>query len=378
MIEENATSPWRGPASPDEPDPRPWPRRLLARLRKGPAERSRITLNGYLLIAVTIALGGAAFNSGNNLLFFALAFLLACLILNGLLSWANFGGLSWRLRGPRRIIAGRKATLQIELRNHRRWLPSAALQAEVVLSSSSEHLFLHLDHAVPPGGGAVLSLELPPQKRGRVVVRLHRLASSFPFGFIRKGMVGDVELEVIVRPAPVFYQTSPLPSVDPEGGAKPSRRPGSQGDLIGLRRYREGDSPRAIHWKASARARRLLIRELAQDHAPRLALRLSLSRRQWADAVAFERMLSLATGLCERWSAEGVLAGVSCDGSHFRFRRPGDVEDFLDFLALAEGHAEAPVAGPALRSAAIVHLRPLPRGAVGAFLHDQAVALALR
>ena len=63
-----------------------------------PARRERIvlTLPGLLLIALSLGIGSAAYNTANNILFIALSLLLSCLILSGVLSWLNFSGVRWR------------------------------------------------------------------------------------------------------------------------------------------------------------------------------------------------------------------------------------------------------------------------------------------
>src|SRR5262245_27409627 len=48
-------------------------------------------------------------------------------------------------------------------------------------------------------------------------------------------------------------------------GSRVSARRGAGAELLQLRRYQPGDPPRIIDWKASARARRLMSRDFAED-----------------------------------------------------------------------------------------------------------------
>src|SRR5204862_479654 len=56
------------------------------------------TVPGVVLIALSMGIGTAAYNSSSNILFITLSLLLSCLILSGVLSWLNLRGITWRLR----------------------------------------------------------------------------------------------------------------------------------------------------------------------------------------------------------------------------------------------------------------------------------------
>jgi len=64
------------------------------------------TKTGSMLILVTIGVGTAAFNSGQNILYLALSMLLSTLLVSGLLSWMNFKGCRWRLEAGRHFRVG--------------------------------------------------------------------------------------------------------------------------------------------------------------------------------------------------------------------------------------------------------------------------------
>lgn len=100
-----------------------------------PQRRHRITftVSGLLLTLLALALGTAAYNSANNILFIALSLLLACLILSGVLSWLNFSRVSWRLQAAPPWRAGMAGTAGIGLENRKRFLPTYGLWFEVAL-----------------------------------------------------------------------------------------------------------------------------------------------------------------------------------------------------------------------------------------------------
>jgi hypothetical protein len=98
-----------------------WPRRF---------ERIQPTISGVVLIGLSLGIGTAAYNSSSNILFIALALLLACLILSGVLAWLNLRRLEWRLEIEPPLRAGQEAEVGLLLRNGKRFLPTYALWFE--------------------------------------------------------------------------------------------------------------------------------------------------------------------------------------------------------------------------------------------------------
>ncbi len=101
-----------------------------------------------------------------------------------------------------------------------------------------------------------------PQKRGEYPQRSSYLASGFPFGLwmARRPLV--VEQSILVWPKTL--DLGDLPSL---GGSERSvvgtyiDRAGMDGDVIGVRPYRDGDSLRHVHWAQSARHDSLVVCE---------------------------------------------------------------------------------------------------------------------
>jgi len=119
-------------------------------------------------------------------------------------------------------------------------------------------------------------------------------------------------------------------------------RGGASNDLLALRRYQAGDSHRLIHWKASARLCRLMVRQFAAESTATYFLRIESAPELWVREEQFELMCSFAATL-----AEDLLPGPS-GGSIGRLRHSDrhpavrDLESFMDQLALLEWKAEDP------------------------------------
>jgi uncharacterized protein (DUF58 family) len=298
--------------------------------------RLLLTLPGGIVIAVAMGIAAAAYNTANNILFIALSLLLACLVFSGLLSWVNFRNLSWRLRVPPPLRAGRDHAVTVELHNGKRLLPSYGLWFEIAASGLKRPARLPLRGRLDAQSTTTLEWTLRPAARGRLSVEVMAAASLFPFGFLKKLVGSQLKREVLVWPAPVEYQRTPVVSWHQPGGIERSMRAGQGGDLLALRAYARGDSNRLVHWKASARLRRLMVRQYAAETQTGFALWMRTSAEDWVRPEQFELMCSLVATMAEDLFRAGRLTSVAIDGeAPIPVRRMHDLERFLDRLALA-------------------------------------------
>jgi uncharacterized protein (DUF58 family) len=162
-----------------------------------------------------------------------------------------------------------------------------------------------------------------------------RVRSLHPFGFLLKMLPGMIERAVWIWPARINYTRHPslAPAALAHAGSSP--RAGASTDLLSLRPYRPGDPMRSIHWKASARMRRLLVRQFAAEAALGFRMRLDAPQELWNDATQFERLCSLAATLAEDLFREGRLIAVAVAEEGWRpVRKLSDLEAVLDMIAV--------------------------------------------
>lgn len=122
---------WSGPGARGRKRRFTWNALLWALVFPQRGQRILPTLSGTLLIALSLGIGMAAYNSANNILFITLSLLLACLILSGVLSWLNFRGVAWRLELAPPLRAGHEAVVGLGLRNRKTFLPTYGLWFEL-------------------------------------------------------------------------------------------------------------------------------------------------------------------------------------------------------------------------------------------------------
>src|SRR6201997_4237086 len=87
-----------------------------------------VTRAGIIYVLVTLVIGVAALNTGNNLLYIVVAAMLAAIVVSGYVSALVLRYLELDIRLPEHVFAGRPVLGRIVLNNPRRWLPSFSVR----------------------------------------------------------------------------------------------------------------------------------------------------------------------------------------------------------------------------------------------------------
>ncbi|HKB05433.1 MAG TPA: DUF58 domain-containing protein, partial [Gemmataceae bacterium] len=328
-----------GPAGP-EPE--------VVELRPPKAITSR--LQGHEGVLWLLAAGAFLFIGilkGINLVV-VLAYVLAGLwVINWLLARRAVRGLSAR-RPPRPpLVAGVTAEWPLEIRDDGPAGGNWVLEERVGSSVASWLV-------VRAGAGAIFRPRVRATfpRRGRYTLDGLTARSSFPFGLAPKSvrLLPPDEIIVLPRPARVDGERLRAWLYQALIGAEEERRKRRrvverEAEIHGLRDYRHGDSPRRIHWKATARRNRLTVREYEDAAPPRLLLVVE----PWLPATTtvtdrdrLEAVISLAAGVCREWRLEpgARLALVIMGPKPVAFDSPagpGGTERLLVALALQDG-----------------------------------------
>lgn len=202
---------------------------------------------GTLLLVMLLA----GLNYANSLALL-LTFLLAAFVLVVMQQChRNLLGVSVVALEAPAVFAQRPATLLVRLGN-----PDArarlALEAQL---EGGERVRADLAAAA----SAQLALSLPPQRRGVVPLERVRISTAHPYALFRAWTWVHAPLELIVYPAPLGALPMPLQGAA-RGGAR-LRAGAGVDEWLGLRPFRDGDSPRQVDWKAYAREAPLLVKE---------------------------------------------------------------------------------------------------------------------
>ncbi len=381
----------------------PWRRLLWALIWPRQEQRISPTVSGVVLIALAMGIGTAAYNSASNILFIALSLLLACLILSGVLSWLNIRGVDWFLDLSPAFRVGHETAIGITLKNRKAFLPTYGLWFEFLAESKEKDSKLGpestitgkgidvraslakaaertsrgsvtLKERLDPMGEGRVEWRLTPARRGPLKLELESVGSLFPFGFLRKRLSSGLSREVVVWPAPIEYRRFAVAGLWRQTGDERVTRAGAGSDVLALRRYEIGDSHRLIHWKASARTRRLLVRQFSAEGVDGLNLWIGVSSAVWTHPEQFETMVSLAATLAEDLFRLSRLRAVAIDADDLRpVLRLTDLETFLDALSAVQPTALAREYSPFAGNTA-VFAPDGPRGVVALVNGNKAAA----
>lgn len=240
--------------------------RILAWLR--PPRRLKFTREGRYFVAISVGIGMAAINTGNNLLYLLLGWLLSVIIASGVLSEQVLRGLRIQRRPPGRIFAGQPFLMEISVENAKGSLSSYSIEVEDRIAGGmldKKCYFLK----VPAGRTQRTSYRHTFGRRGLYRFTGFRVGTKFPFGLFRKSRDVEVAKDLIVYPQ-IHPITVPSPRAH-YAGNDTARQIGRRGEFFGLREYRDGDDRRDIHWRSTARTGRPLVREY-EDESQKRAL----------------------------------------------------------------------------------------------------------
>lgn len=234
---------------------------IQRRLR--PPRRLKLTREGKYFIGITFGVGIAAINTGNNLLYLLLGMLLSLMLVSGVMSELSLRSLTVVRRLPPRAQVNRPHLVEIEVFNHKRRVPSYAIEIEDLREgqpADKRCFFLKIS----PRSAQVAAYRRTPARRGRDHHIGFRVATRFPFGLFEKSRELRAGGELIIYPA-----VDPV-RLPPEGGGAKLGAGGALGrgvgdEILGVRPMREGDDPRDIYWRKSTVSNQMVLRERARD-----------------------------------------------------------------------------------------------------------------
>lgn len=328
------------------------------------------TGSGMLLIFIGLTIGLAAYNTVNNILFAALALLIAALIMSGVVCWGNLLCARWRLETSSTFRVGEEGQATVVLENARQRFPLFCVSFGMQTDATDEKRRLYMKQRLDPGEETALVWRFKPARRMKTHVVVENAVSSFPFGFLSKFLPGECEKEIRVWPKRIAYTRYRSPEISGLLQGRSSKKQGVSGELIGLRHYEKGDAQRSIHWKVSAKQGRLIVKQNATETQSLLDIVVDPASFLWKSEEAFEKMCSFASSLAEDLFLEGKLD--SCyiiGGPSIRIQRVADLEAFFDALAELEpcdAKAGYQDAGGVNR----ICFQPVKGGSVGAFVNE--------
>ena len=342
----------------------------LARVRE--AIDYDVTRIGVVYVLVTLVIGIAALNTGNNLLYIVVAAMLAAILVSGIASAFVLRELELEVRLPEHVFARRQLTSRIVLRNTRRWLP--AFSVSVVPAKPDkppkQWQWEKATFAFPPGRspdqqwirlpdrslrrtrqaspkkhifeGSVFfpyvaartdvsaDIALQFERRGRYEQDSFGLATRFPFSFLTKTRRLPIAREIIVypsvEPTDEFFQVLPLITGEFETFVR-----GRGYDLYRIREYMPEDSARHVDWKATAKSGSPKVREFTREDERKLRILFDNPAPGVVGDGTYENAVRLAASLAWYFTAEDTETSFLTQGY-----TGSDLYAFLGHLAVIE------------------------------------------
>jgi len=301
---------------------------------------------GILLLAGVVSLLCGLFLHAQG--FVLCSGVLAVIALGVVWPWMSLRGLAGAVAFDRaRASEGEAVEVRLTLRNRLPWA-AWGLAVKGGFGGAPTEAVAGIASA-PRRRTALCRWSFQTRCRGVCPVVAPHLTTGFPFGLWENRRVLTIEAPLVVWP-----RTFPVGPIPPVSGARQiegnvSRsKVGTNGDVLGVRPYRRGDSPRRIHWGQSARHDRLIVCELQSNARPVIQLVLDAdprvhagtgpdSSREWAVRI----IASFAKG----WLEDGALVGVSWGGHDLApASGPAQLHTILDALAGLPADTPQPLA----------------------------------
>jgi len=330
-------------------------RRLELRRRFFPRGLS-FTREGRVYVAVTLGVGFAAVNTGNNLLYLVLGMMLGLIIISGVLSEVALRRISVRRVLGRRAEEGEIFPVELTLRNDKRRTASFSVELRDEIDGAPfkrRCFFLR----VGPNEERSIAYRCELHRRGRRAFDGIVVSTRFPFGFFEKTRFFRLEGEVLVLPARIDVAPPPLSHAAHEGAGWVERR-GLGQEFRELRAMVPGDDPRRIDWRSTARlGGEPMIRET--DREVRGFVEIALDAALEADTPAaraeVEQRIRAAGTLVRDLSLRGFAVALVTSGRADGAPGHAETVPLLDRLALLDPLALAAEPPPvAVASGAIL------------------------
>jgi uncharacterized protein (DUF58 family) len=278
---------------------------LRTRLRQLSRHRAiRVTTEGVRFLLLTLAVGVAAVNTGNNLFYLLLAMMLSLIVLSGVLSEQCVRRLEFHRHLPDTLFVNQPATAMLWIANRKSHIPSVSLRLFDVVGGQDHDRGIHLTH-LAPGASTLRSYPLLVRRRGRYQLDGLRVVTPFPFGLFHKKAFYPQKASIIVCPELIPLPPMRVREMNAIGYDQTLDRRGHGNSLYNLREFRPGDDSRAIHWMTTARTAKLMLKETEAEDQRMITLAVFTVAPD-EEEEPFERALSIAASLIDQLLNNGM------------------------------------------------------------------------
>lgn len=275
------------------------------------------SVTGLVYCSMMMFMGLAAMNSQASLLFGVFGLMIGILLVSGFISRVVLKRLHLHRVLPELAVVGQPTTVTYEFTNEKRFWPSLSVSlaeldgAEAFTRQPQSYLLHAAAHHT-----AIVPIEVMPKRRGLHEMNRFQLATSFPFGFIKRAVERQQKDLMLVYPAlgQVDAKLLALCRSSDTAGATMRPRRGGQDEFYGVKEHRAGENPRWIYWRRSARTGVLVSKEMTQVSPPRMVVLVDTfidpNQRSVEAHANIERGIAMAASLASHALESGLSVGL--------------------------------------------------------------------
>ena len=202
---------------------------------------------------------------------------------------------------PRAAVVGEGVTATLRVTSQGRW---PVFQPLVRLPAGTHDGWLRFP-TVGRGKSLTQSRTVSTQRRGVLLVGPAVYHRADPLGMLVRQTVWVDPVELYVRPRMVPVDSLTGAEVRDLEGVPSDQMSMSDLAFHALREYVPGDDLRHVHWRSSARAGELLVRQYHDSRRTEAALILDRSADSYTDEASFELAVEIAASLAAATSRTG-------------------------------------------------------------------------
>ena len=276
-------------------------RRLLR-----PPRQLKITKLGRTYLVLTVGIGLGALNTGNNLLYLVLGFMLSIIVLSGVLSERAIWDVKLKRLLPDGAFAKEPFALRYEVTRQKG--RAFALKLREADGSIEGWAWVPL---LSEGEPLTVRAEAVANRRGPHRLSLVEISTAFPLGIFEKSRLIKLDDLLVVFPRRGFS----CPPLEADAGRQagdggnPRLRDGN-GDILGLRDLGDREDARRIHWKKSASIGKLVKVEREREDRRQFTLRVDAGLPSDALERACEETAAATQQLLSEGHEVGLHTGV--------------------------------------------------------------------
>ena len=269
---------------------------------------------------------------------------LALLLVGCVWPWLSMKGLSCSISFLESTsVEGEPTKIRLEVTNRWPWpIYGMTVEGELLqdVVDNDDKIVVSLKR-IPALAVSRFTWDYVPVKRGILPREAPIIATGFPFGIYTTSRPVEVSGQTVVHPQCTHLEGVPeLEGTNFNIEGMMSDRSGNDGDTIGVRNFRQGDSLRNIHWAKTAASSRMVVRERQTCAQQPIAVVLDLtpeSHKGVGSRSSYEWSIRIAASVCKhlhghRSYVELKCLGLSRDVKPSQTNRRG-LNSLLNYLA---------------------------------------------